>query len=206
MMELFRELQLNESEKAAQKEAHYAIQSINSIYNEWKKIKRRINAVDLVTTSVNKITKIHPSVIPYIHDTAKLKLAIIIMRVMDLPITKEVDTKKSIYKKLYPIINVIQSISPNTGSGGNLREIIMTRLSTSITHEADKTNQVFVAYEPTISTSYLIYLFGENRPERVYKMQSLGLPEDFDTLINVLKINYEKAAAKYKKEKRSNSE
>lgn len=205
-MELFRELQLNESEKAAQKEAYYAIQSINSVYNEWKKIKRRINAVDLVTTSVNKIAKIHPSVIPYIHDTGRLKLAIILMRVMDLPIAKEVESKKSIYKKLYPIIAAIQSVSPNTGSGGNLREVIMTRLSTAITHEADKDNKVFVAYEPTVSTSYLTYLFGEKRPECVYKMQSLGLPEDYDTLVNVLRINYEKAATKYKKEKRSNPE
>ena len=201
-MELFRQLQINESEKAAQKEANYAIQSINSVYNEWKKLKRRINAVDLVTTSVNKITKIDPSVLPYIHDATKLKLAVIIMRVMDLPVNKDVDTKKAVYKKLYPLMSAIQSVSPNTSSGGNLREVIMTRLSTVITHEDDENNTVFVAYEPTISTSYLLYLFGENKPQRVYKMQSLGLPEDFDTLINVLRINYKKAVDKYKREKK----
>lgn len=202
-MELFRQLQLDESKKAAQKEADYAIQSINSIYNEWKKIKRRINAVDLVTTSVNKITKIHPSVLPYIHDTAKLKLAVILMRVMDLPVNKEAETKKSIYKKIYPLLSAIQSVSPNTGSGGNLREIVMTRLSSSITHENDKDNKVFVAYEPIISTSYISYLFGEDKPKKVYKMQSLSLPEDFETLLNILRINYEKAATKYKKQSNS---
>lgn len=205
-MELFRTLLLNESEKAAQKEAAHAITSINSVYNEWKKIKRRINAVDLVTTSVNKLVKIHPSVIPYIHETAKLKLAIILMRVMDLPIAKEVDSKKSTYKKIFPLLSIIQSSSPNTGSGGNLREVVMTRLSTAITHEADPSNKVFVAYEPSVSSSYLTYLFGEDVPEKVYKMQSLSLPEDFDTLVNVLRINYKKAAEKFRRDDQTKSQ
>ena len=202
-MELFRNLLLQESEKATQKEAEYAISSINDVYKEWKKTKRRINAVDLITTAVNKMIKIHPSILPYIHDTAKLKLSIILMRVMDLPISKDVDTKRSIYKKIFPLLSALQSFIPNTGSGGNLREVIMTRLSTVITHVDDQENTVFVAYEPTISTSYIAFLFGENKPKKVYKMQSLSLPEDFDTLINVLKINYQKASDKYKKDLKS---
>lgn len=199
-MELFRTLLLNESEKAAKKEAEYAITAINDVYKEWKKVKRRINAVDIVTTSVNKVIKIHPSIIPYLHDTAKLKLSIILMRVMDLPVSKDVMTKKSIYKKIFPLLDSLQSYNPNTGSGGNLREVIMTRLSTSVTHEVDNENTVFVAYEPTVTTAYITHLFGEKKPKRVYKMQTLSLPEDFDSLINILKINYEKAVSKFNRE------
>jgi hypothetical protein len=200
-MELFRTLLLNESEKTAKKEALFAIHAINDIYKEWKKTKRRVNAVDIVTTSINKITKIHPSTLPYLHDTAKLKLSIILMRVMDLPHTKNVDTKKSVYKKIFPLLSALQAYNPNTGTGGNLREVVMTRLSCSITHENDKENKVFVAYEPSVTTAYLTYLFGEKTPDKVFKMQTLSLPEEYDTLINVLTINYNKAASKVDKQR-----
>lgn len=196
-MKLFKEILIQESQNNAQREIDYAIESINNVYKEWKKTSRRINAVDIITTSANKLNKLHASVIDYIHDTAKLKLAIILMRIMDLPPWKSVESKKTLYKKLFPLISKMQGFDPNTGSGGNLREIIMTRLSAAICQESKNEDKVFVAYEPIMSESYLRYIFGNETPAKIYKMQALSLPEDFGTLIETLKINQEKAELKF---------
>lgn len=194
-MEFFKAIILHESKKTAQKEIDHTIAVVNKIYNEWRKTGRRINAVDLVTTSANKIATIDPSVLPHVHEATRLKLATIIMRCMDIAVWKDPYTKEKLYKKLYPLIDVLQTYDPNTGSSGNLREVIMTRLSAALCHKDN--NKVFVAYEPTISQTYLKYLFkNEELPEKTYKMQSLKLPSDFESLMNTLEINLEKANKK----------
>lgn len=197
-MNLIKEFTINESEKASQAEINHYIQIINKIYNEWKKTNRRINAVDIITTSVNKMSSISPEVVNKLHDTAKLKLAIILMRCFDLPSWKNPESKKSIYKKLTPILFKMQNHPVNTGSGGSLREVIETRLSSTLVK--DSKNKVFVAYEPVISKSYINYLFGnDEKPSKIYKMQSLPFPEDFESLIDRLKTNQEKAESKLNK-------
>lgn len=196
-MDLFKSFVLLESQKAAIAELNNSIDVINKVYNEWKKIHRRVNSVDLITTSVNKILKISPNTIEKIHATGRLKLATIIMRCMDLPPWKDPETKKTIYKKLFNIIKKVENDSPNTGSGGTLREIIMTRLSACF-YEKSK-NKVFVAYEPVISKNYQTYLFHTNLPKQTYKMTALPLPEDFDSLLDILKMNQEKAEKAYSK-------
>lgn len=198
-MKLFQELILHESRKTAQKEIDHTIAVVNKIYNEWKKTGRRINAVDLITTSANKISTINPSVLPHVHEATRLKIATIIMRCMDCPVWKDPWSKEKLYKKLYPLIEVLQTYDPNTGSKGNLREVIMTRLSAALCHKNG--NTVFVAYEPTISASYLKYLFkNEEAPKKTYKMQALKLPSDFESLMNILEIN-QKKVDKTKEEK-----
>lgn len=195
MTTLFESILLAETQKAAQKEVDYSISVINKIYNEWKKITRRINAVDLITTSANKIAGINPEVIDHIHGPARDKLAVIVMRCMDLPPWRPVGSKGKIYKKLYPLIQKLERVNPNTGTGANLREIIMTRLSAAISHQ-DTAASVFVAYEPVIPAKYLKYLHGDKLPEKTYRMAALSLPADFDSLIEILTINHEKAKGK----------
>lgn len=196
MSEMIKDLMLLESQKRANLEIGYAINSINEIYKEWKKTQRRRNAVNIVATSVNKLATIDPATVDHIHDTAKLKLATIIMRCMDLPPWIDVDSKRIVYRRLYPLISKVQGHNPNTGTDANLREIIMTRLSASIcSNEEDKST--FVSYEPKMTKRYLRFIFGDELPENVCKMQTLPLPEDFDILVNILKINYEKACDKY---------
>lgn len=190
-MKLFQELILHESRKTAQKEIDHTIAVVNKIYNEWKKTGRRINAVDLITTSANKISTINPAVLPHVHEATRLKIATIIMRCMDIPVWKDPWSKEKLYKKLYPLLEVLQTYDPNTGSSGNLREVIMTRLSAALSHKYG--NGIFVAYEPTISASYLKYLFkDEEAPKKTYKMQALKLPPDFESLMNILEINQKK--------------
>ena len=190
-MDFFKSLILHESNKTSQKEIAHTIAVVNKIYNEWKKTGRRINAVDLITTSGNKIATINPDVLPLIHEATRLKLATIIMRCLDLPAWKDVSTKEKLYKKLYPLIEKLQTYDPNTGTGGNLREIIMTRLSASICRKGG--NRIFVAYEPTISNAYLKYMFkDEELPTKTYKMQALKLPADFESLLSTLEINQAK--------------
>lgn len=194
-MHLLKEFTLLESQKKASAEVGYVINAINEVYNEWKKTQRRRNAVNIVTTSVNKLTTIDPATIDHIHDTSKLKLATIIMRCMDIPPWMDVETKRITYRRLYPIIAKMQTQSPNTGTGGLLRDVIMTRLSASITGCCDDENgqNVFVAYEPAVSKKYLRYMFGDKMPQNVIKMQTLNLPDDFDTMVNILRINHKKA-------------
>lgn len=205
-MQLLKEFTLVENQKKAAEQVGYAINSINDVYNEWKKTKRRRNAVNIVTTSVNKITTIDPSIIDHIHETSKLKLATIIMRCMDIPPWMDVETKRITYRRLYPIIKKIQTHSPNTGTGGLLRDVIMTRLSASITgcSAEEHEKNVFVSYEPAVSKKYLRYMFGEEMPQNVVKMSALNLPNDFDTLVNILRINHKKACDKYNQEVKNN--
>ena len=195
-MELFKDLLLVESQKTAQKEIDYSISIVNKIYNEWKKSRgRRINAVDLITTSANKISTINPDVIPHVHEATREKLTVIIMRCLDIPPWKDPYSKEKIYNKLYPLVAKLETYDPNTGTKGNLREAIMTRLSSTLCHKSKK--KVFVAYEPTISDSYLDYMFShDTKPKKTYKMAALKLPADFESLMDILEINQEKAEKK----------
>lgn len=194
---MIREFILQESEKASQAEINHYIKIINKIYNEWKKTNRRINAVDIITTSANKLSTITPDAITKLNDTARLKLSIVLMRCFDLPSWKNIQSKKSIYKKLQPILNKLQNERVNTGSGGNLREVIHTRLSATLVKNSPK--KVFVAYEPIISKSYINYLFNtEDKPTKIFKMQALSFPDDFETLVDRLEINQEKGELKFK--------
>ena len=194
-MEFFKSILLHESRKSSQKEIDHTIAVVNKIYNEWKKTGRRINAVDLVTTSANKIATIDASVLPHIHEATRLKIATIIMRCLDIPPWKDPYTKEKLYNKLYPLINALQTYDPNTPSSGNLRQVIMTRMSAAICHA--RGNKVFVAYEPTVSASYLKYMFqNEETPKKIVKMTALKLPPDFETLVSTLEINQDKVDKK----------
>lgn len=195
MTSILKEILLAETQKAAHKEVEYSISVINKIYNEWKKVTRRINAVDLITTSANKIAGINPEVIEHLHAPAKEKLAVILMRCMDLPPWRPVSSKEKIYKKLFPLIQKMERVNPNTGTGAALREVIMTRLSAAISYQ-DEAASVFVAYEPVIPAKYLKYLHGEKLPEKTFRMAALSLPEDFESLIEILTINHDKAKSK----------
>ena len=94
-------------------------------------------------------------------------------------------------QEVWPLIDVLQTYDPNTGSNGNLRQVIMTRLSACLCYQNG--NKVFVAYEPTISNSYLQYMFKQGElPKKTFKMQALKLPSDFETLMNTLEINQKK--------------
>ena len=195
-MELFQQFLLTESQKAAQKEIDYSISTVNKIYNEWKKTRgRRINAVDLITTSANKIATIKPDVLPHVHDATRDKLTVILMRCMDCAPWKDPYSKAKLYEKLYPLIEKLETYNPNTGTGGNLREAIMTRLSSTLCHQSEK--KVFVAYEPRVSDSYINYMFShDSKPKKTYKMMAMKLPSDFGSLMEILKINQEKAERK----------
>jgi hypothetical protein len=200
-MELFNKILLDESEKQAHREILYTIRTINETYTEWlKRIKnRRKNAVALVTTSINKITTIAPESLQHITHEMQKKLSIIIMRCLALPAWKAVTSKKSTYKKLYPYLRELENLVPNTGTKGNLREIVLTKLSAAICIQS-KYPEVFVAYEPLLPKDYLSYLFGEEKfPKKTYRMQSLLLPEDFDELVEMLIINHKKAVDLYLK-------
>jgi len=200
MLDFIHNLTLLESEKRANEEIGKAIADINEVYKEWKKRGRRKNAASLVTFSINKLANIAKSaaIVTYLHDAAKTKLAVILMRCMDLPAWADVDTKRIPYRRLYPLLDKLQRISPNTTTGGNLSDILTTRLSASITNAAEgKARNVFVSYEPTMNKRYLSFIFGAEMPEHIAKMQTLSLPEDYDTLLNIIKINHTKACDKY---------
>lgn len=195
MTTLFQQMLLTETQKAAQKEVDYTISVVNKIYNEWKKVTRRINAVDLITTSANKIATLNPEAIDHVHEATKVKLSIILMRCMDNPPWRPVATKEKIYKKLFPLIKKMENTRPETTTNGTLREIIMTRLSAAISHQ-DTAASVFVAYEPSLPSRYLKYLHGDKMPTKTFRMTALSLPEDFESLIEILTINHEKAKSK----------
>ncbi len=205
-MELFKELILIENQRRSDEAISYAIDSINEIYKEWKKTKRRRNAVAIVTTSVNKLSTIDPDVVDHIHDTAKQKLATIIMRCLDVAPWIDPESKRITYRRLYPLLNKVQGIDPNTGTGGKLRDIVMSRFSAAVSNRSEdlKEKDVFVAYEPVVSRRYLRFIFGDEMPKNVCKMQTLPLPEDFDTLLNTLKINHVKACERYTKTEKNN--
>lgn len=201
MLELFKNLLLIETQQSAAKEIDFTISTINKIYNEWKKRKRRINAVDIVSTSVNKIANINPVMLNFIHEAAKAKLVIIIMRCLDNPVWKPIDSKEKIYKKLFPLISKLQTQEVKASTGGTLRDVIMTRLSAALSYQLGK-GEVFVAYEPKLPASYMRFLFGSTPPVKTYRMQSLLLPEDFEELIEILKINQEKGNKKHESGKK----
>ena len=117
------------------------------------------------------------------------------MRCLDNPLWKPIENKEKIYKKLFPLIDKLQFESSNTGTKGSLKDVIMTRFSAAISYSEAK-GEVFVAYEPIIPKSYIKYLFGSSPPKKVFKVQSLNLPDSFESLINILKINQEKALKK----------
>lgn len=196
-MKFFNELILIESNISSEKEIAHVISVVNQIYAEWKKTGRRKNAVDIVITTANKLSNIDPNIIDKIHEATRIKLASLIVRCFDIPYWKPVSRKEKIFKKLLPLIQKMQSYDPKTDSGGNLREVICTRLSASICYNSDHKN-IFVAYEPTIDASYLRYLFGKEIPVKTYKMQTLTMPNDFESLIELLKINHDKAVTKFK--------
>lgn len=206
-MELFNNLLLIETEKQAHREILYTIRSINSVYKEWKKRgkNRRKNAVSLHSTSVNKIASMSPESIDYVNSEIKGKLSIIIMRCLSLPVWQPIKSKQSTYKKLYPYLKKLENTNPNTGTKANVREIIMTRFSAAFSVQS-RYPQVFVGYEPVIPNQYLRFLFGEEKlPEKTYRMESLPLPEDFDELINTIRVNHDKAVDLYLKTKGKNN-
>jgi hypothetical protein len=117
---------------------------------------------------------------------------------MDLPPWRPVGSKEKIYKKLYPLLKEMERANPNTGTGANLREVIMTRLSAAIFHQ-DEAASVFAAYEPVIPAQYLRHLHGKKLPEKTFRVAALALPPDFESLIDVLTINHQKAQSKFNK-------
>lgn len=199
-MKFFNELLLIESEISSQKEVAHVISVVNTIYSEWKKTGRRKNAVDIVTTTANKLSNIDPSIVDKIHEATRLKLASLLVRCFDVPYWKSVAEKEKIFKKLQPLLTKMQTYDPNTDTGGNVREVLFTRLSASVCYNSAN-KDVFVAYEPKVPDSYLRYLFGKELPEKTYRMQTLMLPGDFESLVKTLQLNHEKAVAKFKAEK-----
>ena len=190
-MHLFKNLLLIESEKTAQREIADVVSIINKVFTDWNKVSRRKNAIDLISSSANRLARIDVDIISKLHDAAKAKLAFICIRCMDVPFWKSVNTREKIYKKIFPILNKIQTISPNTITGGNVRDVIMTRLSAAVCY-AEK-SKALIVYEPKVPSEYIKYLLGDYKVDRVMKSQSLPLPDDFESLIDTLKINQEKA-------------
>lgn len=205
-MELLNELLLIESEKAAAKEARHAINTVNKMYNEWKKIKRRVNAIDIAATTSNKIGNISPEVVDRVHEATRFKIATLIMRCLDVPAWKPLSERERIYKKLYPVLEKLQTYDVKTGTGGKLREIVMTRLSAAYCYQnpTEDGTIIFVAYEPKVTKRYLDYLFGKNQPEKTYKLTMLNIPGDFQSLVDTIQINHEKSVKKYLKSLKSN--
>lgn len=196
-MNFFNELIIVESNISSEKEIAHVISVVNQIYAEWKKTGRRKNAVDIITTTANKLSNIDPNIIDKLHEATRVKIASLIVRCFDIPYWKPVSQKEKIFKKLLPLIQKMQSYDPKTDSGGNLKEVIFTRLSASVCFNSDN-KDVFVAYEPKIDATYLRYLFGKELPAKTYKMQPLMMPSEFESLIELLKINHDKAVAKFK--------
>ncbi len=199
-MKFFQELQLVESHISAQKEADHVISVVNSLYAEWKKTGRRKNAVDIITATANKLSNIDPAVAATVHEATRLKIATLLVRCFDIPYWKNAGEKERLYKKLFPLIQKFETYDPKVESGGNVREVILTRLSSSIAYNSES-KTIFVAYESRVSDAYLRYLFGKELPVRTYKMQAMPLPANFDSLVDVLKINHQKAVDKYAAEK-----
>jgi hypothetical protein len=206
-MKLFKELKLMEAEKASNKELRHTINLINEAYNEWKKVKRRVNAVDIVVTTANKLSTISPQAVNRIHEASRVKLTALLMRCMDVPYWKPLGERAPIYKKIYKLIDVLSNYDARTGNGSTLKEVILTRLSAAhcFQNKLSDGSIVFVAYESKISDSYLRYLFGSEKESVVvtYKMQTLSLPQDYASLLEILSINHEKAIDKYKKQNKN---
>lgn len=195
-MKLFEQLLIQESQLSAEKEARHVIDVVNTIYNEWKKTGRRKNAVDIVMTTVNKLSNIDPKVVDNIHEATKLKLASLLVRCFDIPYWKPVEEKEKVYRKLLPLLKKLETHDPNTDTGGTVREVVLTRLSASVAYNSEN-KDVFVAYEPKLPDSYLRYLFGREIPKRTYRMQCLTLPDNFDILVKTLQNDHAKAIKRF---------
>lgn len=199
-MSLFKQLIIIENEKASTKEKEFTVSLINKCYNEWRKIRRRINAVDIITTTANRINKINPEAVKFLNDEIKMKLAIIMMRCMDNPYWKPVSGKEKLYEKLYPLIKTVENQELNTGTGGTLKQVIMTRLSASLAmQDDDNKGKIMVCYEPRMPQTYSNYLLGDHKPDVIYKMEVMSMPGDYQTLIDILNIDLEKAKNKFNK-------
>ena len=205
-MNLFNEFTIMEAEKTSNKELQYSVDIINQMYKEWKKIKRRVNAMDIVVTTANKLSAISPSAVDRIHEASRVKLTALLMRCMDLGYWKPLQEKAPIYKKIHPLIAKLKLYDARTGTGGSLKEVILTRLSAahSYQNKMEDGKIVFVAYEPKITPSYLRYLFGSEADNVVmtYKMQTIDLPQDYASLLDTLNINHNKAIERYRKSKK----
>lgn len=198
-MEFFKELLILESVTSSKKEQAHVTEIVNKMYTEWKKIGRRRNAVDLITTTTNKLSTIDPSIVNMLHGATKVKIATLLVRCFDIPYWKDVEDREKAYKKLIKLIKALEWIKPNSDTDGITRDIIATRMSASITHKS-KNKNIFVSYEPKTTSTYLRYLFGNEIPKHVYKMQMLSLPDDFDVFIRELTANYNKALKKFNDE------
>ncbi len=194
-MEFFKELIIVESELSSRKEIQHTINIVNNLYNEWKKVGRRKNAVDIISTTANKLNNIDPNIVDKLHDATRVKLAALIIRCFDIPYWKSISEKERIYKKLFGLIDKLQNENAGTETGGSVKDVILTRASASISYNSAE-RRVFVAYEPKITSTYLRYLFGKEQPEQIVRMQFLKLPADFETLVSELTINHDKAIAK----------
>lgn len=199
-MEFFKELIVVESERSSQKEIQHTINVVNNLYNEWKKIGRRKNAVDIISTTANKLNNIDPNIVDKLHDATKVKIAALLIRCFDIPYWKSLSEKEKIYKKLFRLVDKLQNQDAGTDTGGTLKEVILTRASASISYNSSE-RRVFVCYEPKITNTYLKYLFGKELPEQIIRMQSLKMPGDFESLVAELTINHEKAIKKASFEK-----
>lgn len=201
-MKFLNELSIIESAISSEKEINHIKNIINGLYNDWKKIKRRINSVDIIINTTNKLSNIDPDIVNFLPEAIKLKLASLLIRCFDIPYWKKISEKESIFKKLAPLVQKMQNFDPNTGTDGTVKDVIMSRLSTSICYNSNN-REVYVAYEPKIPDSYLRYLFNNEIPEVTYKMRGLTMPMDFDQLVNMLKINHEKAVTSYRQRQKS---
>lgn len=198
-MSLFKEFIVIESEKSSQREISHTIDTVNSLYNEWRKVKRRINAVDIASTTANKIGNISPDILPHLHSTTRDKLAILCMRCLDYPRWKPIMDNQRIFKKLYPIIDKLQNQQMHTGTGGTLKDVILTRMSASYCYQnkLEDGTIVFVSYEPQPSGTYMRYLFGSEQPNKTYTVSSLTMPETIEKCVKIISVDHEKAVKKY---------
>ncbi len=193
-MNLIKSLQLNESQRLAEKQMQHISFLINKTYNEWKKLKRRRNAIDIVATATNALRTIPSDYIKLLTDENKAKLCIILIRCMDLPVWANVGNKERTWKKLYEYIVELQNFITPTKTNSALKDVIATRLSARIGYKINK--KVFVVYERHVSKAYLDFLFGNDQPEYVYRMTIMSLPENFGELIEFLKNNFERVSEK----------
>ena len=193
-MNLLKSIQLDESQRLAEKQMQHISFLINKTYNEWKKIRRRRNAIDIVSTATNALRTIPADYIKLLDDENKAKLCIILIRCMDLPVWARITNKEHTWKKLYEYINELQNFIVPTQTNSSLKDVIATRLSARIGYKIEK--KIFVAYERHISKEYLDFLFGNDPPDQIYRMIIMSLPESFEELIDLLQNNFERVANK----------
>lgn len=201
-MNILQRIMLVESQQAAQKELLHSINVINTCYSEWKKRGRRKNAVDIITTTANKLSSLDVNIVKNIHPAGKQKLVIMLLRCMDIPTWKDVETRGKIYKKLFKLIDLLQNEHSTTDTSSTLKQAILTRLSGAISKKSE--SKVFVAYEPVVPKELLNYIFGDELPVKTYKFEFIGLSDDFDNVISQLTINHEKAENRFKSQQSQN--